>query len=255
MTIDPTSKGLVHTIEGAADVSVERHTYATDQGPLDFDLYRPPHATTPLAAVVFVIGFPDPGAAAMFGKPFKDWASYQGWGRLVAASGIAGITYENLEPGDVHALFRHLRANAGALGIDPARIGVWSCSGNVPNALGVIARERPACAALLCGLMLDLDGATSVADAAAQLRFAVPPVTLDDLPRDRPMLVVRAGRDTTPGLDPTLQRFVAAARARGLPVTLLDHPEAPHAFDLIDDSPATHAVIDEVLAFLRRALG
>jgi acetyl esterase/lipase len=51
-----------------------------------------------------------------------------------------------------------------------------------------------------------------------------------------------------------LQRFVAAARARQLPVTLIEHAEAPHAFDLEDDSPRTRAVIEEVLAFLRRTL-
>jgi len=256
MTTDFTSKELVHTIAGAADVAVERdHVYTTDQGPLGFDLYRPPQATTPCPAVVFVSGLPDPGVVAMLGKPLKDWASYVGWARMVAASGIAGITYTNRGPADGAALVRHLRANAGTLGLDPARIGIWACSGHVPTALALIARERPACAALLYGYMLDLDGATSVAEAVAQFHFAVPPVSLDELPRDMPMLVVRAGRDVTPGLDATLQRFVAAAGARQLPVTLIEHAEAPHAFDLVDDSPRTHEVIEEVLAFLRRALG
>ena len=255
MSTDFTSKPLVYTIDGTADVAVERnHVYTTHQGPLGFDLYRPPQATTPCPAVVFVSGFPDPGIAAMLGKPLKDWASYVGWARMVAASGIIGIAYANREPADVVMLVRHLCANAAALGIDPDRIGIWACSGNVPTALGLVARERIACVALLYGYLLDLDGATSVAEAAAQYHFAVPPVTLDELPRDLPMLVVRAGRDETPGLDATLQRFVAAARARQLPVTLIDHPEAPHAFDLIDDSPRTREVIEEVLAFLRRTL-
>jgi len=256
MTTDFRSKELVHTIAGAADVAIERdHVYTTDQGPLGFDLYRPPQATTPCPAVVFVSGFPDPGMVAMVGKRLKDWASYVGWARMVAASGIAGIAYANHEAADVIALVHHLRANAGSLGIDPARIGVWACSGNVPTALALVARERPACAALLYGYMPDLDGATNLARAATQFHCAVPPVALDELPRDLPMLVVRAGRDATPGLDENLQRFVAAAGARQLQVTLIEHAEAPHAFDLVDDSPRTHEVIEEVLAFLRRALG
>ena len=57
------------------------------------------------------------------------------------------------------------------------------------------------------------------------------------------------------GLDLALQRFVAAAQARGLPVTVRDHPTAPHAFDLRDDSAETHAVIDDVLAFVADRLG
>lgn len=254
MTTDFTSKPLVHTIAGAADVSVERQAYATPQGPLDFDLYRPPHATTPSPALVFVSGYPDPGMAAMFGKPVKDWASYIGWARMVAASGVAGIAYLNRTPQDIVALLHHLRQNAAVLRIDPARIGVWACSGNVPTALALAAREPLACAALLYGYLLDLDGATSVAEAAAQFHFAVPAVSLDALPDELPLLVVRAGRDATPGLDATLQRFVAAARARNLRLTLIDHAEAPHAFDLMDDTPKTHAVIEETLAFVQRTL-
>lgn len=255
MTTDFTSKELVHTIAGAADVAVERdHVYPTEQGPLGFDLYRPPHATAPCPAVVFVTGLPDPGVVAMLGKPIKDWASYVGWARMVAASGIAAIAYTNRGAADGTALLRHVRANAGSLGLDPARIGIWACSGHVPTALGLIARERPACAALLYGYTLDLDGATGVAEAAAQFHFAMPPVSIDELPREMPMLVVRAERDALPGLAPALERFIAAARKRELPVTVVEHAEGPHAFDLVDDSPRTHEVIEEVLAFLRRTL-
>jgi hypothetical protein len=256
MTTDPTTKPVVHTIPGAADIVVERDLpYTTDPTPLTFDLYRPLDAAAPGPMVVCVTGLPDPGVVQVLGKPLKDWTSYIDWARLIAASGIAAITYRNRVPADIHALVRHLRANAGALGLDPARLGVWSASGNVPTALAVIAHERPACAALLYGYLLDLDGATTVAEASARYYFAVPPVSLDALPPDRPLLIVRAGRDATPGLDATLLAFIAAARARQLAVTLLDLPDAPHAFDLVDDSPATHIAIEDILAFLRRNLG
>lgn len=254
MTTEITSKELVHRIPGAADIAAEHHEYPTAHGPLPFDLYRPPGAALPCPAVVLVSGYPDPALAAMVGAPIRRWASYVGWARLLAASGVAGIAYENREPADAHLLVEHLRSAAGLLGIDPARLGVWACSGNAPTALELVARQRPACAALLYGYLLDLDGATEVAEAARAFHFAVPPVALDELPRETSLLLVRAGADATPGLDPALLRFHAAARARGLPVTLIDHPEAPHAFDLVDDSPPTHAVIEEVLGFLRTAL-
>jgi dienelactone hydrolase len=253
MTTDFSSVPLVHSIAGTADVAVERdHLYLTEQGPLGFDLYRPAHANGSCPAVVFVTGLADPDVIAMFGKPLKDCASSIGWARLVAASGLAGITYRNRTPADVAALIRHVRVEASTLGIDPARIAVWACSGHVPNALGVIARERIACAALLYGYLPDLERGAE-ADAAMAY-FATPPVSIDELPRSMPMLIVRAGKDATPGLDERLQRFVATARAHSLAVTLIDHAEAPHAFDLVDDSPATHAVIDDVLAFLVRVL-
>ncbi len=72
--------------------------------------------------------------------------------------------------------------------------------------------------------------------------------------RATPTLLVRAGRDATPGLDAGLLRFAEAARGRGLPLTLLDLADAPHAFDLVDDTPATREAIGQVLAFLRREL-
>lgn len=112
---------------------------------------------------------------------------------MVAASGIAGIAYLNQTPQDIVAPLHHLRQNAAARRIDPARIGVWACSGNVPTALALMAREPLVCAALLYGYMLDLDGATSVAEAVAQFHFAVPAVSLAEIPHELPLLVVRAG--------------------------------------------------------------
>jgi hypothetical protein len=105
--------------------------------PLGFDLYRPPNlesrATTP--AVLFVCGFPDPGFGSVVGCKFKEMAGYVSWARLVAASGLAAITYTNQDPvADLDALLAHLHGNAAALGLDKGRFGIWACSGNVPTA-------------------------------------------------------------------------------------------------------------------------
>jgi hypothetical protein len=72
-----------------------------------------------------------------------------------------------------------------------------------------------------------------------------------DLPADVPLFVARAGQDENPGLNDTLDRFVADALSRNLPVTVTNHPAGPHAFDLLDDGPVTRRIIGEVLAFLR----
>ena len=222
------SKPLVHTVAGAAEVAVEHHTY---RGDLPFDLYRP--GARPAPAVIFVVGWDEAAAD----PSFKDAVFFQSWARMVAARGLVGITYRNREASDVHALIAHLRAHAGELGIDPARLGVWASSGHVPNALAVIATERIAFGALLYGFMLDC------ADAAAQFRFVAPPVALEDL--RAALLVVRAGRDGTPGVLVSLEAFVAR-----VPCTVIEHADGPHAFELVDDSPRTHEVIEEVLDFL-----
>jgi hypothetical protein len=54
-----------------------------------------------------------------------------------------------------------------------------------------------------------------------------------------------------PGLNALIDRFVPAAIARGLPLTLVNHPTGPHSFELLDDSPTTRAVVQQVLAFLQ----
>lgn len=256
MSVDPTTKPIVHTLPDAENVVVERDIpYSTEDSSLSFDLYRPLHTSGPSAVLLFVSGYPDPGMVAMLGKPLKEWASYQGWARNVAASGIAAITYRNRTPADVLALLAHLRTHADALGLDPASIGVWSCSGNAPTALGLVAKEKLACAALLYPFLIDVDGGTTAKTASQQFHFALPSIAIAELPREMPMLLVRAGRDTTPGLDQTLQRFVAAAQAEKIALELVEHPEAPHAFDILDDSSTTHVVIERVLAFLREHLG
>ncbi|MBV8762968.1 MAG: hypothetical protein JO257_37125 [Deltaproteobacteria bacterium] len=107
-----------------------------------------------------------------------------------------------------------------------------------------IAHEPVAGAVLVYPYTLD------VAAEASAMHFAAPPVTVDELPRV-PMLVVKAGGDVTPNLNAKLDAFVAAARARELPVTVVEHTEGPHAFDIIDDTPRSREVIDAILAFMQ----
>jgi hypothetical protein len=231
-------KGLVHSRAGVDRVSVEKHTY----GELPFDLYRP-EGEGKRAAVVFVFGIPDPGAVAFFGAPFKDWQSYVDWARLVAASGMIAVLYQNREPADVSALFAHLRAHEDELGLN-GRYLVFAASGHGPQGLWTIAHEQVGGAVLLYPYTLD------VAAEAAAMHFAAPPVTVDELPRV-PILVVKAGRDATPNLNAKLDAFIAAVRASDRPVSLVEHAEGPHAFDIVDDSPRSREVVDEILAYLQ----
>jgi len=130
--------------------------------------------------------------------------------------------------------------------VDPERIALFACSGHAPAALAQIARGNIARAALLYPYTLD------VADAAARFGFATPPV--GELPKI-PLLVVRAGADDMPGLNASLDRFITTALARDLPLTAINVPGAPHAFDLAVDSDGTRDILRAVIAFLARAGG
>jgi hypothetical protein len=232
----------------------------TDGGALGMDVYYPPDASsgsrTP--AVVFVTGFSDLGARRMFGCAMKDMGSYVSWAQLAAASGMVAITYTNREPAtDVHAVLQYVRHHAASLDIDENRIGLWSCSGNVPVALSLLMRKDASdyirCAVLPYGYMLDADGASGVADAAVQFGFVNPCAgqSVEDLPRHIPLFLARAGHDQMPRLNETLDRFIAKGLACNLPVTLVNHADGPHAFDLFDDSDTSREIVRGMLAFLR----
>jgi len=48
-----------------------------------------------------------------------------------------------------------------------------------------------------------------------------------------------------------MDRFMADALARNLPLTMVNHAEAPHAFDLVHDSELTREIIRQLLRFLQ----
>jgi hypothetical protein len=190
---DVAKKGLVYRAPGVDAVTVRRDVeyHATEAGALTMDVYYPPGAAgaAPLPAVVFVFGYSDLGVQAFLGCKSKEMESYISWARLAAASGMAAIAYEtSREPAaDVGALLQYARQHAAQLNLDASRIGVWSCSGHVPNALSLLMQP------------------------------------------DRDYLRC----------------------ARNLPVTLLNHAEAPHAFDLMHDSETSRQIIRDILAFLK----
>jgi hypothetical protein len=131
---------------------------------------------------------------------------------------------------------------------------VWSYSGNVPNALGLLMDSpdgRYSCAALLYGYMLDLNGSTIVKDAS-RFGFVTPATgrSIADMPSGLPLFVVRAGLDEMPGLNRTIDAFVVQALENNLAITLVNHREGPHAFDAVHDSDETRRIIRQVLVFL-----
>ena len=256
-------KKVVYEIPGAEAVIVRRDEVyrVTGAGPLTMDLYYPPGATPGVRhpAIVIVLGFSGARTPNPLGCPFKEMEWSISWGRLIAASGIVAIVYANREPEpDLQALLQHVRRHAEALGIDERRIGLLATSGNVPLALSMLMQERDrlACAVLGYGFMLDLDGSTGVAEAAAQWGFANASAgrLVDDVPQRVPLLVVRAGQDHFPHVNASIDRFMGKALERNLPVTLVNHSAGPHSFDLLDDSGTSRAIIRQMLAFMLQHL-
>lgn len=250
-------------LEGMDGVRVRRDVaYGPPDRCLCMDVYYPsdePHEGR-WPAVIIVAGYPGATEPRATTLPYKEIGWTVSMCQLIAVSGMAAIAYANRDPAaDLQALFEHIHECAESLRIDLARIGVVAVSGNVPTALTTImqdARRAPACAVFGYGCLLDLGGATDVADAARQFGFANPCVgrTVADLRRDVPLLVTRAGRDQFPAMNASIDSFIREGVRENLPITLVNHAEGPHAFDLFDDSRTTRDVLRQTLRFLRQHL-
>jgi hypothetical protein len=252
---------VVYSVAGSRAATVRRdHEYRVGEaGPLTMDVYYPSDATSVVLrpAVLFVTGLPDSGAQRMIGCRLKEMGSYVSWAELMTTRGLVAITYTNAEPAtDAREVLNYVRQNAAALGIDENRIGLWACSGSVPTALSLLMdgrRDYLKCVVLCYGYMLDLDGSTRVADAARQFGFVNPCAgkSVADLPRDLPLFIARAGQDRMPGLNEALDDFVLEALTCNMPVSLVNHAAAPHAFDLFHDSEMSREIIRQILQFMR----
>jgi acetyl esterase/lipase len=250
-------------LDGMDDVIARRDVaYGPPDRGLAMDIYYPPGRADDRRwpAVIVVAGYPGTLEPRRAPLAYKEIGWTVSTCQLIAASGMVAIAYTNRDPvADLQALFEHVHDGAGSLQIDPARIGVMAVSGNVPTALTALMREAgrpPACAVFGYGCLLDLDGATHVADAARQFGFANPGAgrAVADLRRDIPMLVTRAGRDQFPGMNASIDSFIRHGLAENLPITFVNHAEGPHAFDLFDDSRASRDVVRQTLRFLQQHL-
>jgi hypothetical protein len=179
----------------------------------EVDFYFPSDANTPLPAVVIVSGYPGRMNALDFVIKTA---------KRIADAGMIGVAYANDEP--IAGLQRALEKVRAREGVNAERIALWAVSGNVPVALSALRNVR--CAALLSGYMLDAP--------ETNYGFADPKTSIDEIPNDVPLFIVRAGREHFPGLNDSIERFVAASLARNLPITLVNLPDAPHASDEAD---------------------
>jgi acetyl esterase/lipase len=254
---------------GMAAAAVERGRRYRDT--LTMDIYRPRDPGKALPAVVFVHGGL---VAGVKGSSPTSWPIYQSWGRLAAAEGFAGVTFNHrlttndnvaeTEP-DVEAAIAHLRAHATELGIDPDRLCLAFYSAGGVLAGRALREPRPfvRCVVLFYPY-LDLEHLR----VDTRFRRAYPASRVDSLvPRYSPaaqlnrepsglppIFLAMAGRDEIPGLNASVRRFVDSAVDNRSPMELLIHPSGRHGFDESDHDQRTREILEHCLAFLHRHL-
>lgn len=228
---------------------------ATPDEALTMDVYRPPErGAHPL--ILFVHGGPIPPNLAT--KP-KDWSVYRSYGRLAAASGFVGVTFNHrydsyealpIAQEDIHHAIAHLREHAGEFQADANCTVLWAFSGGGAFLAEPIKAPQPFMRALIgfyC--VLDFTGAPGLSESIVRDYSAA--IQLQDVPKPTiPMFIARAGRDSESMLQGT-DRFVTVANARNAPLTYMNHPEGRHGFDILDDDATTRWIIGEALAFAK----
>ncbi len=134
------NRPVVYSVPGMDQVTVRKDlVYMPSDDPnVRMDLYLPPGlaAGETRPAVLFVHG----GAPPQY-RP-KEWGFFQSWGRLVAASGMVGVTftYRQAFPqtvtldsaADVAAAIAYVREHAETLGIDAERLALAAYSSGGP---------------------------------------------------------------------------------------------------------------------------
>jgi acetyl esterase/lipase len=208
---------------------------------LTFDLYKPPTSKTRSAAGQPAAGYPlvvFVNGVGWFAStpPLKEWGIYKTWARLVATQGMAAVLHDSRSQNvseDLTALMEYLRGNAAKLGIDRDNIAIWACSANL----------RP-------GSAYALDPTNTWIKAAV---FYYGNIDTMNVRPELPVLVARAGLDT-PFTNASLSQYAQRSLARNGTLTMLNLPNARHAFDLVDSTEASRQAVRTTLEFLRTNL-
>jgi acetyl esterase/lipase len=261
------NRPVVYKVPGMDQVRVRQNLiYKETSDPnVRMDVYTPPGlaAGERRPAVLFIHG----GARSEY-RP-KDWGIYQSWGRLVAASGMVGVTFTHRlgfpqaaildGASDVADAIAYVRAHAAELGIDGDRLCLAAYSAGGPM-LSPFLGDPPPYMRCLVAFYTFMDIRQSKehreSETAETLKKFSPIVqiarALDHVP---PLFLARAGQDQVPTLNDSIDRFVAEALARNIPLTLVTHPQGVHGFDNQNDDDRSREIVRGAVAFLKLHLG
>jgi acetyl esterase/lipase len=261
------NRPVVYKVPGMDQVKVRKDLVykQTDDPNLRMDVYAPPGlaAGEKRPAVIFIHG----GAPTQY-RP-KEWGVFQSWGRLVAASGMVGVTFTYRQgypktvtldsASDVADAIAYVRANAEGLGIDKDRLCLVAYSGGGPM-LSPFLHGAPESVRCAVGFYVFLDirqaEAFRTSETAETLRHFSPIVQISEgTGRLTPLFLAQGGKDEIPTLRDSVDRFVAEALVRGVPLVLMNHPEAPHAFDNQLDDDRTREIVRGAVEFMKWHLG
>jgi acetyl esterase/lipase len=260
-------KPLVYAAPGMEAAEVRRDvTYKTAGGmDLKMDVYVPPGLPDDarLPVIFFIHGGFIPRTVTFLPK---EWGVFQSYGRLAAASGSVGVTFnhrywgwsrEDMERsfGDVRDAIQHVRSLAGLFHADAGRVALWAFSGGGPH-LSLPLREKLDFVHCLVSLyaIMDLTPAAKSRsldpNKEGSAGFSLITYLGQKGVKLPPIFIGRAGLDA-PWINKTVDRFVARAQALNATIEVMNHPEGRHGFDILDDNARSREIIARALEFVK----
>lgn len=257
---------VVYQVPGIDKVKVATNLKytATDDPNIAMDVYSPPDLakTDKIPAVILIHGGAKPEWTP------KDWGVYTSWGRLIAASGFVGITFthrteypdKSLEKGsqDVLEAIKYIRANADKYNVDKDRICLIAYSAGGPMLSLAMHGDTPYIKCLVgFYAFMDIRQSNYSKTESPETLNAFSPITYveKDPGKIPPMFIGRAGRDEVPTMDDSIDRFISAALAKNIALTVTNHPNGVHSFDNQNDDARSREIIQSSIAFMKLHLG
>lgn len=251
---------IIYEIPGMDRVTPRRDlVYKTADGAtLCADLYLPSNRGRPHPVVIFIHGAVPKGVKA------KEMPPFISWGQLIAASGMAAVTFNHRAEWangfvegslakaatDLADLIAFVKKNAQEFNLDAARICLFAFSAGGPL-LAAPIRTAPDYLRCIVSFYSFLEtpspdpsdpGALSPVIALTQARGSIPP-----------MFVAKAGLDF-PFLNAGIDKFVAEARSRGATIEMMEHANGHHGFDFADNDDQSRAIIRRAVEFMKSHL-
>ncbi|MHC1730823.1 MAG: hypothetical protein AB9888_02130 [Bacteroidales bacterium] len=251
---------VVYDVPGMNDVIVKKDIPYQDVAgsALNMDIYYPPDFDfqSKIPAVIFVLGYPDVAGKKLLGSEFKNHVYFISWCKVIAASGMAAILYESVNPEkDIIALSHYLRINGDKLNIEIQSVGAWTVSAHTPTALSYIldgSENIFKCLVVYYGFFLtnDFKNLPQIDTLSKNMGFSTPRLSEPgNWNRDVPIMIVRAGKDNVPYINQTLASFYDKAAELDLSITLINYQNGVHGFDFTLDNEMTRHTIKTTLDF------
>lgn len=251
---------VAYQLEGMKDVIVKKDIpyLKTADSALKMDVYYPQKFDfkTKIPAVVFVYGYTKNGQIKAAGQQLRKFSQYTSWCKIVAASGMAAIVYETVNPeNDLYSLIQYINSTADKLNIDVSKIGAYTCSANSPTGIAYILNNPNSifkCAVVYYGIFLTKDFKyLSTIDTLSQKMLFMTPRLSEPTSWNKnvPLMIVHVGKDFVPHTDESLTSFLDKAINQKVPFTLIHYAKGIHGFDVYADDETIREIIKNTLEF------